>query len=83
MDTFNDEDEEEFLIKFLRPCKFYSKSAFERLKNYYRFRVKYKKLCENLLPGTVKNVFEQNIIQLQPRRDQNGSRLIILEVGSK
>lgn len=45
--------------------------------------MKHKKSCQNLFPETVKHVFEQEVIKLQPRRDQNGARLIILEVGSK
>lgn len=69
-------------MKFLRPCKFYSKSAFERMRNYYKFRLKHQKICKDLFPDSVKHVFEQEIIKLQPRRDQNGARLIILEVGS-
>lgn len=74
-------NDDEFLIKFLRPCKFYPKSAFEKLKNFYKFRVKHKKLCKNLMPDTVYHVFEQELIHLQPSRDQFGRRLIILNVG--
>jgi hypothetical protein len=74
-------NEDEFLLKFLRPCKFYPKSAFEKMKNFYRFRVNHKKICKNLMPEMVEHVCEQDLLHLQPDRDQFGRRLIIINIG--
>uniref|UniRef100_U5EUE2 Putative transporter n=1 Tax=Corethrella appendiculata TaxID=1370023 RepID=U5EUE2_9DIPT len=76
-------DEDAFLLKFLRPCKYYPDSTFELIKNYYKFKVKHKQYCENLLPETVSHVFVEGLAHLHPVRDQNGSRILILEVGRK
>ena len=53
------------------------------MKKFYKFKIKHKKVCEDLLPTNSRFVFEQNLIHLQPRRDQNGSRILIIECGSK
>uniref|UniRef100_A0A1L8DYV1 Putative phosphatidylinositol transfer protein sec14 n=1 Tax=Nyssomyia neivai TaxID=330878 RepID=A0A1L8DYV1_9DIPT len=72
--------EDEYLVKFLRPCKFYPESAFERMKKYYKFKIKYKKYAEDLVPRSVRHVFEKEIIYLSPLRTKNGCRILILEI---
>ncbi|XP_055710899.1 alpha-tocopherol transfer protein-like [Phlebotomus papatasi] len=72
--------EEDFLVKFLRPCKFYPESALERIKKYYRFKIKYKKYAEDLVPRTVRHVLEKEVIYLSPLRTKNGCRILILEI---
>lgn len=76
-------EHDEFLIKFLRPTKFYAKSAYDLMRRYYKFKQKYPKYCANLLPHTGKVGFEHQNIQLHPRRTQDGSRIFIVRVGSK
>lgn len=76
-------DRDDFLIKFLRPTKFYAKSAFELINRYYKFKVKYPKYCDNLMPATAKRPFEHNVVNYQPRRDQHGRRILILSGASK
>lgn len=71
------------LMTFLRPCKFYSKSAFEKLQKYLKFRMKHKKLCENITVDSVSKVFEDDLLKYQPVRDQYGRRILYLHCGSE
>ncbi|XP_063697584.1 clavesin-2-like [Culicoides brevitarsis] len=68
---------DEWLMRFLRPTKFYAKSAYELMLRYYKFKLKHPDLCENLVPKTAKIGFQHNIIHFQPLRDQHGRRILI------
>lgn len=72
-----------WLIRFLRPCKYYPESALNLVKNYYSFKVKHKNVYEDLKPSREKNIFEQNILTVLPNRDQHGRRVLIIELGKK
>uniref|UniRef100_A0A336MZZ1 CSON009448 protein n=1 Tax=Culicoides sonorensis TaxID=179676 RepID=A0A336MZZ1_CULSO len=74
-------EHDDFLIKFLRPTKFYAKSAYELMLRYYKFKVKYPEFCKDLLPATGKLGFEHNIVNFQPKRDQHGRRILVLQCG--
>lgn len=74
---------DEFFIAFLRPCKYYPKSAFERMKKYYKLKQKHARLFEDLYPMSVRHVYEQDILTLLPLRDKKGSRMLLMEVGKK
>lgn len=76
-------DDDSFLLKFLRPCKFYPCSAFALVQRYYRFKVKHANLCDDLVPATVQHVYDEGLLYFQPLRDQNGCRILIVEVGKK
>lgn len=76
-------DDDSFLLKFLRPCKFYPASAFALIQRYYRFKHKHPKQCDNLVPATVQHVYDEGLLYFQPLRDQNGCRILVLEVGKK
>ncbi|XP_044743106.1 alpha-tocopherol transfer protein-like [Chrysoperla carnea] len=76
-------DDETFLYKFLRPCKFYAESAFVRMKNFYKFKLKHEKMCSNLLPSNEQNVFKQGIITFMPKRDRFKRRIMIIQSGYK
>ncbi|XP_053697210.1 alpha-tocopherol transfer protein-like [Sabethes cyaneus] len=76
-------EDDAFLVKFLRPCKYYPESAFALIQRYYRFKLKHPEICKDLLPATVKHVYEEGLVFFQPLRDQNGSRILVLEVGKK
>lgn len=75
--------EDSFIIPYLRPCKFYPKSSFERMQKYFKFKVKYKKVCENLTPESVRTVFEDGLLKYYPLRDKEGRRLVYIHFGSK
>ncbi|XP_044316099.1 retinaldehyde-binding protein 1 isoform X2 [Drosophila rhopaloa] len=75
--------DDEYMMMFLRPTHYYPESALKRLKNFYHMKLKYGIACENIIPSKLRNVFEANILNLLPQRDQHGRRLLVLEAGSK
>lgn len=76
-------DNDEWLIRFLRPCKFYAKSAFELIRRYYQFKVKHSEIYNDLTPSREENVFKSNMMAVFPNRDQLGRRVLLLELGSE
>ncbi|XP_034941463.1 alpha-tocopherol transfer protein-like isoform X2 [Chelonus insularis] len=76
-------DNEAWLIRFLRPCKYYPESAVKLVKEYYSFKVKHANVYDGLTPVREKNIFEQNILTVLPNRDQHGRRILIIELGKK
>ncbi|XP_077300345.1 alpha-tocopherol transfer protein [Arctopsyche grandis] len=76
-------DCDEYLIKFLRPCKFYPESTLQQIKRFYTFRKKNPIYCYNLLPENDRNAFKQGLIGFQEIRDNNGSRILVIEAGGK
>ncbi|KAL5279502.1 hypothetical protein ACFFRR_003862 [Megaselia abdita] len=76
-------DNEEWLVRFLRPCKFYPESARDLVKRYYNFKVKHSKLYDGLTPEKEANLFQNNILTVSGSRDQLGRRVLVLELGKK
>lgn len=74
---------EMWLIRFLRPSKYYPESACKLVKHYYNFKVKHANVYDGLRPTREQNIFEQNILTVLPNRDQNGRRILIIELGKK
>lgn len=74
-------DNDAWLIRFLRPCKFYPESAHDLIKRYYGFKSKHHKHYEGLVPSKETNIFNQNILTVLPTRDQHGRRILVLELG--
>lgn len=75
--------DEEYLLQLLRPCHFYAQSAYDKLLRYFKLKAKYEKGFEDVLPTTVRHVFEQHVIRLLPKRDQHGVRILVVDCGSK
>ncbi|KAK0077278.1 hypothetical protein PV326_010165 [Microctonus aethiopoides] len=76
-------DNEAWLIRFLRPCKYYPESACKLVKEYYAFKVKHANVYDGLKPSREKNIFDHNILTVLPNRDQHGRRILIIELGKK
>lgn len=74
-------DKETWLIRFLRPCKFYPDSAADLVRRYYQFKRKHAHLFDNLMPSNAKAPLEQNLLTVLPQRDQDGRRVLILRLG--
>jgi retinaldehyde-binding protein 1 len=75
-------DDDETLITFLRPCKFYAKSAYELMKRISDFKLKYKDILENLVPEDEKEAFTQhNVVNVLTNRDHKGRRVLLVNVG--
>ncbi|CAG9784217.1 unnamed protein product [Diatraea saccharalis] len=72
-------DNDDFLMKFLRPCKFYAESAFKRIKAYYKFRKVHSQHCYDLCPDSVRSTFENSIVSVLSPRDQHGRRILLVE----
>ncbi|RLU19227.1 hypothetical protein DMN91_007784 [Ooceraea biroi] len=76
-------ENEAWLIRFLRPCKYYPESTRDRVKHYYNFKVKHANVYDNLKPSKERNIFEQNILTVLPNLDEHGRRILIIELGKK
>lgn len=70
-----------FLLRFLRARKFDPEKAFNTLKNYYTFKVRYSKLLTDFKPSEVKKVLQMNIMMPLPKRLTDGSAVGLLRVG--
>lgn len=76
-------ENEEYLVRFLRPCKFYPESARDLIKRYYAFKLKHNDMYDNLVPSREENIFKSNVLTVLPNRDQCGRRILLLELGKK
>ncbi|XP_072936995.1 clavesin-2-like isoform X2 [Epargyreus clarus] len=76
-------DNDEFLMKFLRPSKFYAESAFKRIVAYYKFRRQHDDYCKDLTPNSVRSAFDHSIISILSPRDQHGRRIMVVESGDR
>nr|CAD7431801.1 unnamed protein product [Timema monikensis] len=76
-------DDGNYLYRFLRPCKFYPDSALDRMKKFYRFRLKHPELAANISPVNERNVFEQDLVTILPKRTQCGRRIMVIDAGKK
>ncbi|XP_014219785.1 alpha-tocopherol transfer protein-like [Copidosoma floridanum] len=73
----------EFLQRFLRPCKWYPKSAFELMKRFYKFRQSHPRYCANLTPSNERAVLMSGLLLPIPRRTADGVRVFLVEGGKK
>ncbi|KAF7280371.1 hypothetical protein GWI33_006102 [Rhynchophorus ferrugineus] len=81
-DTIYFKNTDEVLIMYLRPVKFYAKSAHTLMKQIAAFKQKHKDLLDNLLPIDEKQAFtEYNIVNVLKDRDHKGRRVLIVKCG--
>lgn len=76
-------DDDKFLVKFLRPCKYYPYSALNLLKKFYGFKLENPKYAKNVTPFCVKKVFDTEVKVILPTRSKTGCRLLVLNAGKK
>ncbi|XP_015174059.1 PREDICTED: alpha-tocopherol transfer protein-like isoform X2 [Polistes dominula] len=76
-------DLDEFFARFLRPCKWYPKSAFRLMQRYYRFRINYPYIMENMAITSLKKTFDSELFMPCPIRSVKGCRIFIIHAGSK
>ncbi|KAK7788490.1 hypothetical protein R5R35_011932 [Gryllus longicercus] len=75
-------DDDEFLIRFLRPTKFYPESAYSLMQRVADFKDKNDWLLGGLRPETEKVVLtEHNVVNVMAGRDQKGRRVLFVNVG--
>jgi hypothetical protein len=71
------------LETYLRPCKFYAKSAFEKIISDSKFKLKYKKHFENIDTEILYDIYEDNIFRYSPLTDKEGRRVLIIRCAGK
>ncbi|XP_012151156.1 alpha-tocopherol transfer protein isoform X1 [Megachile rotundata] len=76
-------DDDEFYQKFLRPCKWYPKSAFELMKRFYQYRLNNPRYCKDLMPSTEKKPFLAELVIPLPDRTPDGCRLVVISAGKR
>ncbi|XP_035227204.1 alpha-tocopherol transfer protein-like isoform X2 [Stegodyphus dumicola] len=70
-----------FLVRFLRAKKYNVQKAFNTLRNFYTFKVRYSKVLTDFKPSEVKTVLEMNNLLIVPRRLPDGTAVGILRMG--
>uniref|UniRef100_A0A0C9R812 CLVS1_1 protein n=1 Tax=Fopius arisanus TaxID=64838 RepID=A0A0C9R812_9HYME len=74
--------DDEFLIIFLRPCKYYPESAYALMQRISDFKVKNAALLDNLVPMDERTaMFENNVVNVLKGRDHKGRRVLIVNTG--
>ncbi|XP_035740122.1 alpha-tocopherol transfer protein-like isoform X1 [Vespa mandarinia] len=76
-------DHDEFFTIFLRPCKWYPTSAFHMMQRYYKFRLNYPYMMQNLTPMNMKYCFCADLLVPLPIECIDGSRLLLMYGGAK
>ncbi|CAH1117991.1 unnamed protein product [Phaedon cochleariae] len=76
-------EDESFLIKFLRPCRFQPETAARILRRFYRFKIKHPKYGKNITPNSVRHVFDTEVFKFLPTRTSSGARIMIVNCGEK
>ncbi|CAG9864379.1 unnamed protein product [Phyllotreta striolata] len=76
-------DDDEVLTMFLRPCKWYAKSAHELMTRIAKFKVDNARLVENLMPEDEKIAFtEHNVVNVLTNLDHKGRRILLVNAGA-
>ncbi|XP_033209183.1 clavesin-1 [Belonocnema kinseyi] len=74
--------DDDFLMIFLRPCKFYPESAHALMKRIAEFKQSNASLLDNLMPSDEKKAFlENNVVNVLKGRDHKRRRVLIVNAG--
>lgn len=74
--------DDDFLLIFLRPCKFYPQSAYELMKRIADFRHKHAVLYYDLLPSDERDaIVNHDVINVLKTRDHKNRRVMIVQAG--
>ncbi|XP_034941466.1 clavesin-1 [Chelonus insularis] len=74
--------DDDFLLIFLRPCKFYPASAFALMQRIADFKVKNAALLDNLVPDDEKTaILESNVVNVLKNRDHKRRRVLVVNAG--
>lgn len=74
-------DKDAWLVRFLRPCKYYPDSAADLVRRYYQFKRRHAHLYDSLLPSSARLPLEHNVLTVLPQRDQLGRRVLVIRLG--
>ncbi|XP_070153603.1 retinaldehyde-binding protein 1 isoform X1 [Polyergus mexicanus] len=74
--------DDDFLLIFLRPCKFYPQSAFELMKRVADFRNKHAALFYDLIPSDERDaIMNHDVMNVLKTRDHKNRRVMIIQAG--
>lgn len=74
--------DDEFLLIFLRPCKFYPESAFALMKRIAEFREKNTSILQNIsVESDKKFLLETTVVNVLRNRDQKKRRILVVNAG--
>lgn len=76
-------DDDSFLLKFLRPCRFYPDRALKMLRKFYKFKVKHPKYSLQISPNSIRHVYDNEVFEFLPTRTAQGGRVLIINIGSE
>ncbi|XP_058124082.1 retinaldehyde-binding protein 1-like [Anopheles ziemanni] len=76
-------ENESLLVRFLRPKKYYSDSAFEMMKAFYKMKSRENFILDRLSTESIRNALEDRVVQILPKHDQHGRRIVFMEMGAK
>lgn len=81
-ETLHFRDDDEMLMIFLRPTKFYPESALALMRRVAEFKEKNSSLLNDLLPANEKQILtETNVVNVLVDRDQLGRRILVANLG--
>lgn len=76
-------EDDDFLLKFLRPFKCNADHVFKMLRRFYKFKIKYPKYGGLFVtPEAVRHVFDSEVFVFLPTRSMYGGRIMIINCGS-
>lgn len=82
-DLYYDANDESLLI-FLRPCKFYADSALKMMRRVAEFKRDNISILRNLMPEDERTSFVDNdVVNVLTNRDQLGRRVLIVNCGGQ
>lgn len=74
--------DDDFLMIFLRPCKFYPDSALQLMKRVADFKVKHAALVHNLMATDEKVAMtEHNVVNVLKDKDHKNRRILVVNSG--
>ena len=74
--------DDDFLMIFLRPCKFYPESAYKLMRRVAEFKEKNASLLDNLMPEDERTAFlENNVVNVLKDLDHKRRRVMIVNAG--
>ncbi|XP_059484492.1 alpha-tocopherol transfer protein-like [Neocloeon triangulifer] len=74
--------DDEYLIRFLRPTKFYPESALKMIKDYFGHITKHADVYSKIGPSQQAKIFDNDLVSVSPVRDQFGRRVTIMKFGA-
>lgn len=76
------DDDDEILLRYLRPCKFYPDSTMDLMKRIADFKEKNKALLQNLMPAQLEPILlNESLVSVLETRDQDGRRIMLHRTG--